>query len=117
LDRWISLEDALVTGRREVRTLSIKDAYRQEMLAIEVDTLPALREVRVFDKLRQLCGKPVRIVIDNGTEFTSNQQQSMPAGREALAVSWPECCFQHDGDLAYQPRRIACLNASGQCSG
>ena len=37
------------------------------MLAIEVDTsLPALRVVRVLDRLRQN-----RIVIDNGTEFTS----------------------------------------------
>ena len=42
------------------------------MLAIEVDTsLPALRVVRVLDRLRQHRGMPVRIVIDNGTEFTS----------------------------------------------
>src|SRR5882757_6866296 len=44
----------------------------REMLAIEVDTsLPALRVVRVLDRLRQHRGMPVRIVIDNGTEFTS----------------------------------------------
>ena len=42
------------------------------MLAIEVDTsLPALRVVRVLDKLRLQSGLPVRIVIDHGTEFTS----------------------------------------------
>jgi putative transposase len=65
------LQDALASGRK-VRTLSIEDAYTREMLAIEVDTsLPALRVVRVLDRLRQHRGMPVRIVIDNGTEFTS----------------------------------------------
>lgn len=65
------LQDALATGRK-VRTLSIEDAYTREMLAIEVDTsLPALRVVRVLDKLRLERGLPVRIVIDHGTEFTS----------------------------------------------
>ncbi|MGC2617361.1 MAG: IS3 family transposase, partial [Terracidiphilus sp.] len=65
------LQDALASGRK-LRTLSIEDAYTREMLAIEVDTsLPALRVVRVLDRLRQHRGMPVRIVIDNGTEFTS----------------------------------------------
>jgi putative transposase len=65
------LQDALASGRK-VRTLSIEDAYTREMLAIEVDTsLPALRVVRVLDRLQQHRGKPIRIVIDNGTEFTS----------------------------------------------
>ena len=65
------LQDALASGRK-VRTLSIEDAYTREMLAIEVDTsLPSLRVVRVLEKLRQHRGLPVRIVIDNGTEFTA----------------------------------------------
>jgi putative transposase len=65
------LHDALATGRK-VRTLSIEDAYTREILAIEVDTsLPALRVVRVLEKLRIGRGLPVRIVIDHGTEFTS----------------------------------------------
>jgi putative transposase len=65
------LHDALATGRK-LRTLSIEDAYTREMLAIEVDTsLPALRVVRVLEKLRQERGLPERIVIDHGTEFTS----------------------------------------------
>lgn len=65
------LHDALANGRK-LRTLSIEDAYTREMLAIEVDTsLPALRVVRVLEKLRMERGLPVRIVIDNGTEFTS----------------------------------------------
>ena len=65
------LHDALATGRK-VRTLSIEDAYKREILAIEVDTsLPALRVVRVLEHLRHERGLPVRIVIDHGTEFTS----------------------------------------------
>jgi putative transposase len=65
------LQDALATGRK-VRALAIEDAYSREMLAIEVDTsLPALRVVRVLERLRVERGLPARIVIDNGTEFTS----------------------------------------------
>lgn len=65
------LQDALANGRK-FRTLSIEDAFSREMLAIEVDTsLPALRVVRVLEKLRMERGLPERIVIDHGTEFTS----------------------------------------------
>jgi len=65
------LQDALAHGRK-LRTLSIEDAYTREMLAIEVDTsLPALRVIRVLEKLRLERCLPERIVIDNGTEFTS----------------------------------------------
>jgi putative transposase len=61
-----------LASKRGLRTLSIEDAYTREMLAIEVDTsLPALRVVRVLDRLRQQRGLPVRIVIDHGTKFTS----------------------------------------------
>ena len=65
------LHDALAGGRR-FRTLSVEDAYTREMLSIEVDTsLPALRVVRVLERLRLTRGLAERIVIDNGTEFTS----------------------------------------------
>jgi putative transposase len=65
------LHDALANGRK-LRTLSIEDAYTREMLATEVDTsLPALRVIRVLEKLRIKRALPERIVIDNGTEFTS----------------------------------------------
>lgn len=65
------LHDALATGRK-LRTLSIEDAYTREMLTIEVDTsLPALRVVRILERLRLARGLPERIVIDNGTEFTA----------------------------------------------
>jgi len=65
------LHDALANGRK-LRSSSIEDAYTREMLAIEVDTsLPAQRVVRVLDRLRLTRGLPTRIIIDNGTEFTS----------------------------------------------
>jgi putative transposase len=65
------LHDALAGGRR-FRTLSIEDAYTREMPVVEVDTsLPALRVVRVLERLRLERGLPERIVIDHGTEFTS----------------------------------------------
>lgn len=65
------LHDALASGRK-FRTLSIEDAYTREMPIIEVDTsLPALRVVRVLERLRLERGLPERIVIDHGTEFTS----------------------------------------------
>ncbi len=65
------LHDALASGRK-FRTLSIEDAYTREMPTIEVDTsLPALRVVRVLERLRLERGLPERIVIDHGTEFTS----------------------------------------------
>ena len=65
------LQDALSNGRK-VRTLSIEDAFTREMLAIEVDTsLPALRVIRVLERLRMERGLPEQIIVDNGTEFTS----------------------------------------------
>jgi putative transposase len=65
------LQDALSNGRK-VRTLSIEDAFTREMLAIEVDTsLPALRVIRVLERLRVERGLPEQIIVDNGTEFTS----------------------------------------------
>ena len=65
------LHEALASGRK-LRALSIEDAYTRELLAIEVDTsLPALRVIRVLNRLRGDRGLPERIVIDHGTEFTS----------------------------------------------
>ena len=46
--------------------------HRSFDLLISVDTsLPALRVIRVLDTLHLERGLPERIVIDNGTEFTS----------------------------------------------
>ena len=63
------LQDALANGRK-LRTLTIEDAYTREVPVIEVDTsLPALRVVRVLERLRLERGLPEQIVVDNGPEF------------------------------------------------
>ncbi len=64
-------QDAFATGRR-FRTLNLMDGFTRDALRIEVDTsLPGLRVVRVLEELRQGGRKPTAIVIDNGSEFTS----------------------------------------------
>ena len=41
-------------------------------------SLPALRVVRVLDKLRLERGLPIGVVIDNGTEFTYKALNQWP---------------------------------------
>lgn len=62
--------DALAEGRR-IRLLAIQDMFSRQCLTIEVDTsLPGKRVVRALEKLIQSRGKPERLLIDNGPEFT-----------------------------------------------
>lgn len=72
-DRWSMdfMSDQLADGRR-IRTLNIVDDYTRECLAIEVDTsLSGYRVCRALDRLIAERGRPVRIITDNGPEFTS----------------------------------------------
>lgn len=67
--------DSLVDGRR-FRLLNIIDDYNRESLAIEVDTsLPALRVIRVLQRLIETRSKPKFIRVDNGPEFISDRLQ------------------------------------------
>ena len=69
--RWAMdfVSDALFNGRK-FRALTVMDHCTREGLAIEVDfSLPALRVVRVLDRLVEERGVPELIVIDHGTEF------------------------------------------------
>jgi putative transposase len=67
------LSDSLVDGRR-FRVLNIIDDANRESLAVEVDTsLPALRVLRVLQRLIESRGKPQIIRVDNGPEFISDQ--------------------------------------------
>jgi putative transposase len=69
------LSDSLVDGRR-FRMLNIIDDANRESLAVEVDTsLPALRVLRVLQRLIESRGKPQVIRVDNGPEFVSDQLQ------------------------------------------
>ena len=64
-------QDAFATGRR-FRTLNLMDGFTRYALRIEVDTsLPGLRVVMVLEELKKQGRKAEAIVIDNGTEFTS----------------------------------------------
>lgn len=72
-ERWSMdfVSDSLANGRR-YRTLNVVDECTRECLAIEVDFgLTGHRVARVLDQLIWCHGKPERIVIDNGPEFTS----------------------------------------------
>ena len=65
------MSDALMSGKR-FRTLNIIDDYNRECLNIEIDTsLPALRVVRVLERIAQLRGYPSSVRIDNGPELIS----------------------------------------------
>lgn len=72
-ERW-SLDfvsDAFTDGRK-FRVLAVIDDYTRECLALIADTsLSGVRVVRELDKLSKQRGKPMTIVSDNGTEFTS----------------------------------------------
>jgi putative transposase len=64
-------QDAFASGRK-FRTLNLMDGFTRYALRIEVDTsLPGLRVVRVLEDLKTRGRKAKVIVIDNGTEFTS----------------------------------------------
>jgi putative transposase len=64
-------QDAFASGQR-FRTLNLMDGFSREAVEIEVDTcLPGLRVVRVLEGLKAQGRKPKHIIIDNGTEFTS----------------------------------------------
>lgn len=65
------MSDALVDGRR-FRTFNVIDDYNREGLCIEVDfSFPALRVIRVLERLISVYGKPRMIRLDNGPEFIS----------------------------------------------
>ena len=54
--------------------LNVIDDYNREVLAIETDTsLPALRVIRVLERLRETRGLPGMIRVDNGPEFISDK--------------------------------------------
>jgi putative transposase len=71
-DRWSMdfVSDRLADGRA-FRALAIVDDYAKRCNAIEVDTsLPGLRVIRALEAAIERYGKPKRIVMDNGPEFT-----------------------------------------------
>lgn len=71
--RWAVdfMSDTLASGRK-FRTFNVLDECTRECLAIEVDTsLGAVRVIRVLEQVIAERGKPHRLLMDNGPEFTS----------------------------------------------
>lgn len=65
------ISDSLVDGRK-FRVLNVMDDFNRESLALEADTsLPALRVIRVLEKITAERGKPLQLRTDNGPEFIS----------------------------------------------
>jgi putative transposase len=65
------ISDSLVDGRK-FRILNVMDDFNRESLALEADTsLPALRVIRVLEKITAARGKPLHLRTDNGPEFIS----------------------------------------------
>lgn len=81
------MHDSLWDGR-PFRLLNVIDDHNREVLAIEVDTsLPALRVIRVLERLKEQRPLPAMIRVDNGPEFIS-----------AKLDHW---CRQHKVTLTY----------------
>ena len=67
------MQDSLWDGRK-FRILNIIDDFNRELLTVETDTsIPALRVIRVLERLKQTRGLPLMIRVDNGTELISQK--------------------------------------------
>jgi putative transposase len=65
------LSDTLTDGRR-FRILAVIDDFTRECLCLVADTsLSGARVARELDAVIAQCGRPLSLVSDNGTEFTS----------------------------------------------
>lgn len=66
------MSDALTDSRR-FRTFNVLEDFNREALAIEIDfNLPSQRVVRVLDRLVEFRGAPLKLRMDNGPEFISD---------------------------------------------
>jgi putative transposase len=71
-DRWSMdfVSDRLADGRA-FRAFAVVDDFGKRCTAIEVDTsLPGERVIRALERAIEMYGKPRRLVMDNGPEFT-----------------------------------------------
>ena len=82
-DRWSMdfVSDRLVDGRA-FRAFAVVDDVSKRCVVIEVDTsLPGLRVTRALEKAIDCYGKPNRLVMDNGPEFTNRAFLAWVQGR------------------------------------
>lgn len=81
------MSDVLADGR-QFRTFNVIDDYNREALRVEIDvSLTAARITRVLDQVVAIRGRPERLRVDNGPEFTS-----------AAFVAW---CQMNEVELEY----------------
>jgi putative transposase len=65
------MSDSLWDGRR-FRTFNVIDDFNREALAVEIDlNLPALRVIRVLERIAAWRGYPAKLRVDNGPEYIS----------------------------------------------
>ncbi len=71
IDYHLDILPSIVNGK-SFRTLNIIDDFNREGLWITVDvSIASARVTRELNKLIEYRGKPARIRVDNGLEFTS----------------------------------------------
>ncbi|MBO8087788.1 MAG: IS3 family transposase, partial [Marichromatium sp.] len=75
------MSDALSSGM-SYRTFNLIDDFNREALRIEVDvSLTSARVIRVLEQVISVRGRPERLRLDNGPEFTSTAFQRWAAER------------------------------------
>ena len=78
------MSDTLINDRR-FRTFNIANDYNREALGIEVDvSLPALRVIRVLDRIASQRGCPSKLRLDIGPEFISVALASWAEAHDVL---------------------------------
>jgi putative transposase len=66
------MSDSLMDGSK-VRVLNVIDDYNRQYLGFDIGrSLPAPRVTRALDEIIDFHGKPNRIRVDNGSEYTSH---------------------------------------------
>ncbi len=76
------MSDSLMDGSK-LRVLNVIDDYNRQYLGFDIGrSLPALRVTRALDDFIDFHGKPKRIRIDNGPEYTSHHMQLWAKDKE-----------------------------------
>jgi putative transposase len=69
------MSDSLMDGSK-LRVLNVIDDYNRQYLGFDIGrSLPAPRVTRALDEIIDFHGKPNRIRVDNGSEYTSHHMQ------------------------------------------
>jgi putative transposase len=106
------ISDRLGDGR-QFRTLTVVDDFLKRCPVLEVDTsISGERVTRALDRAIEIYGKPRRLVMDNGPEFTSKAMLAWAARRD-IELAWidPGKPVQNAYGESFNARfRDECLN-------